>query len=101
MPKVMAAHGTEIQSTLGNMLRISGPGQGALMMALGQVTQMRATLVVDHTQASMEFDLPQRSPLIVEAMNVSKGLMDTYGGLVADPSFLAMSNTSAVPVSGQ
>jgi hypothetical protein len=41
-------------------------------------------------QATMEFDLPKRDILINEAMNGAKALMDSYGALVADPSFLAL-----------
>gem|GEM_PF-901556 len=41
-------------------------------------------------QATMEFDLPKRDILINEAMNGAKALMDSYGALVTDPSFLAL-----------
>jgi hypothetical protein len=41
-------------------------------------------------QATMEFDLPKRDILITEAMRDAKGLIDTYGALVQDPSFLAL-----------
>jgi hypothetical protein len=41
-------------------------------------------------QATMEFDLPKRDILINEAMNGAKAIMDTYGALVTDPSFLAL-----------
>jgi hypothetical protein len=41
-------------------------------------------------QATMEFDLPKRDILINEAMNGAKALIDSYGALVADPSFLAL-----------
>lgn len=42
-------------------------------------------------QATMEFDLPERDIVITEAMNGAKAMIDEYGALVADPSFLALS----------
>ena len=41
-------------------------------------------------QATMEFDLPKRDIAIVEAMNGAKAIMDDYGALVNDPTFLAL-----------
>lgn len=41
-------------------------------------------------QATMEFDLPRRDILITEAMQGAKALVDTYGALVQDASFLAL-----------
>jgi hypothetical protein len=41
-------------------------------------------------QATMEFDLPKREIMIQEAMAGAKAAIDTYGALVNDPSFLAL-----------
>jgi hypothetical protein len=41
-------------------------------------------------QATMEFDLPKRDILIAEAMNGAKAMVDDFGALVNDPSFLAL-----------
>lgn len=41
-------------------------------------------------QASMEFDLPKRAPVIVEAMSGAKALMQDYGALVNDPAFVGL-----------
>ncbi len=41
-------------------------------------------------QATMEFDLPRRDILITEAMRSAKGLIDTYGALTQDPTFLSL-----------
>jgi len=38
----------------------------------------------------MEFDLPKRDILITEAMKGAKAMVDDYGALVNDPSFLAL-----------
>lgn len=43
-------------------------------------------------QASMEFDLPKRDILITEAMKDAKAMVDDYGALVNDPSFLALAS---------
>jgi hypothetical protein len=40
-------------------------------------------------QASMEFDLPNRKLRITEAMQGAKALVDDYGALLNDPTFLA------------
>ncbi|MHC4176604.1 MAG: coiled-coil domain-containing protein [Planctomycetota bacterium] len=40
--------------------------------------------------ATMEFDLPKRDILINEAMNGAKAMMDDFGALVNDPSFLSL-----------
>src|SRR5205823_3333572 len=53
------------------------------------LTNNRAFAKVE-PEATMEFDLPKRDIAIAEAMNGAKALMDTYGGLVQDPSFLAL-----------
>ena len=42
--------------------------------------------------ATMEFDLPARELLITEGMKGAKTLIDEYGALVSDPSFLALSS---------
>jgi hypothetical protein len=39
--------------------------------------------------ATMEFDLPQRDIVLTEAMRGSKALMQEYGNLIKDPSFIA------------
>ena len=41
-------------------------------------------------QATMEFDLPKRDILIAEAMNGAKAMINDFGALVTDPSFLAL-----------
>jgi hypothetical protein len=41
-------------------------------------------------EATMEFDLPKRDILISEAMNGSLAMMQTYGALLQDPTFLAL-----------
>ncbi|WP_337177226.1 hypothetical protein [Paludisphaera sp.] len=62
---------------------------------LGQIertsvlTNNRGFGKVDPT-ATMEFDLPKRDILITEAMNGAKALMDEYGALLNDPTFLAL-----------
>lgn len=64
-------------------------------VTLGQIetttilTNNRAFAKVDPS-ATMEFDLPKRDPLIVEAMAGAKALIDQYGALVNDPSFLSL-----------
>jgi hypothetical protein len=51
-------------------------------------------------QATMEFDLPKRDILINEAFNSSKALMDDYGALLQDPTFLALAKlNSGMPTS--
>jgi len=40
--------------------------------------------------ATMEFDLPKRDILIAEAMNGAKAMMQDFGALASDPTFLAM-----------
>lgn len=42
-------------------------------------------------QATMEFDLPKRDILVTEAMKGAKAMVDEYGALLNDPSFLALS----------
>lgn len=41
-------------------------------------------------QATMEFDLPKRDIVIAEAMNGAKAMMNDFGALAQDPTFLAM-----------
>lgn len=41
-------------------------------------------------QATMEFDLPKRDILINEAMNSAKAMVNDFGALAQDPTFLAM-----------
>lgn len=41
-------------------------------------------------QATMEFDLPKRDIMVVEAMQGAKAMIQDYGALVNDPSFLAL-----------
>jgi hypothetical protein len=41
-------------------------------------------------QATMEFDLPHRDLLITEAMKDAKGMIDQYGALANDPTFLSL-----------
>ena len=38
----------------------------------------------------MEFDLRKRDILITEAMKSAKGLVDTYGAKMQDPTFLTL-----------
>jgi hypothetical protein len=40
-------------------------------------------------QATMEFDLPKRQIRVAEAMQGAKALVDDYGALLKDPTFLA------------
>ncbi|MFO0899244.1 MAG: hypothetical protein U0836_17610 [Pirellulales bacterium] len=69
---------------------------------LGQVEQTsilannRAFAKVE-PQATMEFDLPKRDILITEGMKGAKALVDDYGALLQDPTFL----TAAKLRSGQ
>jgi hypothetical protein len=56
-------------------------------------------------QATMEFDLPKRDILIAEAMNGSRAMIQTYGALLNDPTFLALTKLNsgqptASPVQG-
>ena len=46
-------------------------------------------------QATMEFDLPHRDILIAEALNGSKAMIQTYGGLLQDPTFLALTKLNS------
>ncbi|MDY3553439.1 hypothetical protein R5W24_002541 [Gemmata sp. JC717] len=45
--------------------------------------------------ASFEFDLPKRNILIKEGFDSAKALMNEYGALVNDPSFLALAKLSS------
>jgi hypothetical protein len=52
-------------------------------------------------QASMEFDLPKRAPVVVEAMSGAKALMQDYGALVNDPTFVGLTGAlSGAPAVG-
>ncbi|WP_068412863.1 hypothetical protein [Planctomyces sp. SH-PL62] len=53
------------------------------------LTNNRGFGKVDPT-ATMEFDLPKRDILITEAMNGAKALVDEYGALLNDPTFLSL-----------
>lgn len=75
-------------------------------VSLGQVerttilTNNRALAVV-RPQATMEFDLPKRGPVIVEAMNGAQALMQDYGTLLQDPTFVGLTGMlSGTPVVG-
>lgn len=64
---------------------------------LGQIE--RTTILTNNRQfakvspqATMEFDLPKRAPVIVEAMNGAKALMQDYGALANDPTFLGLTS---------
>ncbi len=46
-------------------------------------------------EAMMEFDLPKRDILINEAMGASKALVDTYGALLQDPTFLSLTKLNS------
>lgn len=46
-------------------------------------------------QATMEFDLPRRNILIAEAMQGSMAMMNTYGALLTDPTFLALTQLNS------
>src|SRR5207253_11190775 len=41
-------------------------------------------------EATMEFDLPKRDILITEAMKGAKAMVQEYGALVQDPTFLSL-----------
>jgi len=41
-------------------------------------------------EATMEFDLPKRDIVIAEAMDGAKAMIDDFGALAQDPTFLAM-----------
>lgn len=72
---------------------------------LGQVE--RTTILTNNRQfakvepqATMEFDLPKRAPMIVEGMNGARALVQEYGSLLQDPTFLSLSGMmSGSPVS--
>jgi hypothetical protein len=73
---------------------------------LGQVerttilTNNRALAIV-RPQATMEFDLPKRAPVIVEAMNGARAMMQDYGNLLQDPTFIAATGMlSGSPIAG-
>ncbi len=52
--------------------------------------------------ATFEFDLPKRDIMITEGFKSAKALVDDYGALVNDPSFLALAKLySGNPVTGQ
>ena len=46
-------------------------------------------------QATMEFDLPRRNILLAEAMDGAKAMVDDFGALAQDPTFLAMAQMNA------
>jgi hypothetical protein len=76
-------------------------------VTLGQIettsilTNNRTYAKVD-PQATMEFDLPKRGILITEAFQSAKGLLDTYGALMQDPTFLNLARiTGGMPTSTQ
>ena len=48
-------------------------------------------------QATMEFDLPKRDILINEAMNGAKAMINDFGALVQDPTFLALAKMRQRP----
>lgn len=53
-------------------------------------------------EATMEFDLPKRDILINEAMNGAKAMINDFGALAQDPTFLAMAKMgSGSPTSTQ
>lgn len=72
---------------------------------LGQVE--RTTILTNNRQfakvspqATMEFDLPKRAPMIVEGMNGARALVQEYGTLLQDPTFLSLAGMmSGAPVS--
>jgi hypothetical protein len=76
-------------------------------VTLGQVettsvlANNRAFAKVDPA-ATFEFDLPKRSIMITEGFQAAKALMDEYGALMNDPTFLSLAKVySGLPVSGQ
>jgi hypothetical protein len=46
-------------------------------------------------QATMEFDLPKRNIVLAEAMDGAKAMIDDFGALAQDPTFLAMAQLNA------
>ncbi len=72
---------------------------------LGQVE--RTTILTNNRQfakvspqATMEFDLPKRATMIVEGMNDARALVQEYGTLLQDPTFLSLAGMmSGAPVS--
>ena len=46
-------------------------------------------------QATMEFDLPRRNILVTEAFQAGKALVDTYGALLQDPTFINLARMGA------
>ncbi len=72
---------------------------------LGQVE--RTTILTNNRQfakvspqATMEFDLPKRAPMIAEGMNGARALVQEYGTLLQDPTFLSLAGMmSGSPVS--
>lgn len=59
-------------------------------------------LALVRPSATFEFDLPKRDIMITEGFKSAKALVDDYGALVNDPSFLALAKLySGNPVSGQ
>lgn len=77
---------------------------------LGQIE--RTTILTNNRQfakvspqATMEFDLPRRAPVIVEAMTGAKALMQDLGDTVNDPAFIgltaALSGAPAVGGAGK
>lgn len=66
-------------------------------VTLGQVE--RTTILTNNRayarvqpEATMEFDLPKRKEMIVEAMDGARAMMLEYGNLVQDPTFLDLTN---------
>ena len=62
---------------------------------LGQVE--RTTILTNNRQftrvspqATMEFDLPNRDILITEAMHGARAIVDEYGNLLTDPTFVSL-----------
>jgi hypothetical protein len=46
-------------------------------------------------QATMEFDLPKRNIVLAEAMDGAKAMIDDFGALAQDPTFLALAQLNA------
>lgn len=63
-------------------------------VTLGQIERTtilmnNRALAIVRPSATMEFDLPKRDVVIVEALNGAKALAQDYGALLNDPTFLA------------
>jgi hypothetical protein len=72
-------------------IRTAARGQQVALSQVERTTVLgnNRELLKVQPQATMEFDLPKRQIRVAEAMQGAKALVDDYGALLKDPTFLA------------